>query len=76
MTVPRAPRFSLLCSGFVVCGMVTVLPGPLLPVLAARWGLRDVQSGAFFAALFMASTWDRFFHRTVCGGTCRWVIPR
>ncbi len=36
--------------------MVTVLPGPLLPVMAARWGLRDVQSGAFFAALFMAST--------------------
>jgi fucose permease len=61
MTVPRAPRFSLLCSGFVVCGMVTVLPGPLLPVLAARWGLRDVQSGAFFAALFMASTVGSIF---------------
>lgn len=36
--------------------MVTVLPGPLLPVMAARWGLRDVQSGAFFAAVFIAST--------------------
>lgn len=36
--------------------MVTVLPGPLLPVMAARWGLRDVQSGAFFAAVFLAST--------------------
>ena len=56
MTSTRAPRFSVLCFGFVVCGMVTVLPGPLLPVMAARWGLRDVQSGAFFAALFMAST--------------------
>lgn len=56
MTNARAPRFSVLCFGFVVCGMVTVLPGPLLPVMAARWGLRDVQSGAFFAALFMAST--------------------
>jgi len=52
----REPRFSLLCFGFVVCGMVTVLPGPLLPLMAARWGLRDVQSGAFFAALFLAST--------------------
>ncbi|HVT98408.1 MAG TPA: MFS transporter [Acidobacteriaceae bacterium] len=50
------PRFTVLCFGFVLCGMVTVLPGPLLPVMAARWGLRDVQSGAFFAALFLAST--------------------
>lgn len=56
MPVTRAPRFSLLCFGFVVCGIVTVLPGPLLPVMAARWGLRDVQSGAFFAAEFAAST--------------------
>jgi fucose permease len=56
MNTARAPRFPLLCFGFVVCGMVTVLPGPLLPVMAARWGLRDVQSGAFFAAEFAAST--------------------
>ncbi|HEX4310974.1 MAG TPA: hypothetical protein VHZ25_13160 [Acidobacteriaceae bacterium] len=55
------PRFSLLCFGFVVCGMVTVLPGPLLPVMAARWGLRDVQSGAFFAAVFAASTIGSIF---------------
>jgi FHS family glucose/mannose:H+ symporter-like MFS transporter len=41
--------------------MVTVLPGPLLPVMAARWGLRDVQSGAFFAALFLASTVGSIF---------------
>ncbi|MGC2300588.1 MAG: MFS transporter [Acidobacteriaceae bacterium] len=51
----RVPRFSLLSFGFVVCGLVTVLPGPLLPLMAARWGLRDVQSGAFFAAEFAAS---------------------
>ncbi|HEY1499935.1 MAG TPA: MFS transporter [Acidobacteriaceae bacterium] len=55
------PRFSVLCFGFVVCGMVTVLPGPLLPVMAARWGLRDVQSGAFFAAVFAASTIGSIF---------------
>ncbi len=52
----HAPRFWLLCAGFVVCGIVTVLPGPLLPVLASRWGLPDVQSGGFFAAQFLAST--------------------
>ena len=39
----------------MVCGVVTVLPGPLLPLMAARWGLLDVQSGAFFAAEFAAS---------------------
>lgn len=52
----RQPRFALLCFGFVVCGVVTVLPGPLLPLLAARWHLRDVQSGTFFAVQFAAST--------------------
>ncbi len=41
--------------------MVTVLPGPLLPGMAARWGLRDVQSGAFFAAEFLASTLASIF---------------
>lgn len=41
--------------------MVTVLPGPLLPVMAARWGLHDVQSGAFFAAEFLASTVGSIF---------------
>lgn len=52
----RQPSFSVLCFGFVVCGIVTVLPGPLLPVLAARWQLHDVQSGAFFAVQFAAAT--------------------
>jgi fucose permease len=41
--------------------MVTVLPGPLLPVMAAKWGLRDVQAGAFFAAEFAASTVGSIF---------------
>lgn len=50
------PPLWLLCCGFVLCGMVTVLPGPLLPVMAARWGLHDLQSGGFFAAEFLAST--------------------
>jgi MFS transporter, FHS family, glucose/mannose:H+ symporter len=33
----------------------------MLPVMAARWGLRDVQSGAFFAAEFLASTAGSIF---------------
>lgn len=56
-----SPRFSLFCFGFAVCGIVTVLPGPLLPIMAARWGLRDVQSGDFFAAEFVASTVGAIF---------------
>lgn len=54
--MPRQPGFALLCFGFIVCGVVTVLPGPLLPLLAARWHLPDVQSGVFFAVQFAAST--------------------
>lgn len=53
---PQRPRLSLLSFGFVLCGMATVLPGPLLPMLAARWHLADVQSGAFFTAVFGASS--------------------
>jgi MFS transporter, FHS family, glucose/mannose:H+ symporter len=68
----RDPRFSLLCAGFVVCGIVTVLPGPLLPVLAARWGLRDVQSGGFFLAEFAAST----VAAIMAPRRMRWSLPR
>jgi MFS transporter, FHS family, glucose/mannose:H+ symporter len=68
----RDPRFALLCIGFVICGIVTVLPGPLLPVLAARWGLRDVQSGAFFAAEFAAST----VAAIMAPRRMRWSLPR
>jgi FHS family glucose/mannose:H+ symporter-like MFS transporter len=71
-TRTRDPRFALLCIGFVVCGIVTVLPGPLLPVLAARWGLRDVQSGAFFAAEFAAST----IAAVMAPRRMRWSLPR
>jgi FHS family glucose/mannose:H+ symporter-like MFS transporter len=68
----KEPPFGLLCFGFVVCGIVTVLPGPLLPLLAARWGLRDVQSGAFFAAEFAAST----IAAILSPRRMRWSLPR
>lgn len=71
-TRTRDPRFALLCVGFVVCGIVTVLPGPMLPVLAAKWGLRDVQSGAFFAAEFAAST----VAALMAPRRMRWSLPR
>jgi fucose permease len=41
---------------FVPTGIVTVLLGPILPTLAARWSLTDTQSGGLFFAQFVAST--------------------
>jgi FHS family glucose/mannose:H+ symporter-like MFS transporter len=45
----------LLFVGFVVNGVVTVILGPTLPVLIARWGLNDSQAGAFFPTQFIGS---------------------
>src|ERR1700679_197942 len=68
----KEPPLWLLCFGFVVCGIVTVLPGPLLPLLAAHWGLPDVQSGAFFTAEFAAST----IAAILAPRRMRWSLPR
>ena len=43
-------------AAFVPTGIVTVLLGPILPTLAARWSLNDTQSGDLFFAQFVAST--------------------
>ena len=42
-------------SGFVVAGAVTILLGPILPMLAARFSLKDAQTGYFFLAQFLAA---------------------
>lgn len=68
----KQPPFALLCFGFIVSGVVTVLPGPLLPLLAARWGLRDVQSGVYFTAIFSAST----LAAILAPRRMRWSLPR
>ena len=36
--------------GFVLSGVVTTLLGPLLPALAVRWSLNDIQAGYLFTA--------------------------
>lgn len=41
---------------FVPTGIVTVLLGPMLPTLAARWSLNDSQSGGLIFTQFVAST--------------------
>jgi len=50
-----SPAVVLLHAGFVFTGIATVLLGPLLPFLAARWRLSDAQSGLFFTAQFAGS---------------------
>lgn len=46
---------ALLFGGFIVNGIVTVILGPVLPVLIARWGLNDSQVAWFFPAQFVGS---------------------
>lgn len=41
---------------FALIGVTTVLLGPLLPTLAAHWGMQDLQSGYLFAAQYVGST--------------------
>jgi len=43
-------------ASFVPIGIVTVLLGPLLPTLSARWSMNYSQAGALFPAQFLAST--------------------
>ncbi len=43
-------------AAFVPTGIVTVLLGPVLPTLSARWSLSDAQAGQFFTAQFLASS--------------------
>lgn len=56
-----APRFESLPAAqyyfaLIISGIVTVLLGPILPVLTAQWHLTDVQGGWLFAAQFSSST--------------------
>ncbi len=41
---------------FVPIGIVTILLGPMLPTLSARWSLNYSQAGALFTAQYLAST--------------------
>jgi MFS transporter, FHS family, glucose/mannose:H+ symporter len=41
---------------FIPIGVATVVLGPLLPTLSARWSLNYAQAGAFFPVQYVAST--------------------
>ncbi len=55
-------------AAFVPTGMVTVLLGPLLPTLSARWSLNDSQAGFLVTAQFMGA----LLSTVSCGA----VLPR
>jgi len=58
--MPRtAPALSLNTAAhaaFVPIGIVTVLLGPLLPILSTRWSLNYSQAGSLFTAQFIGAT--------------------
>jgi len=43
---------ALVYSGFVVAGVVTIILGPILPILIARWSMSDERAGLFFTVQF------------------------
>jgi FHS family glucose/mannose:H+ symporter-like MFS transporter len=43
---------AILHSGFIVAGVVTVILGPILPILIARWSMTDERAGLFFTLQF------------------------
>jgi MFS transporter, FHS family, glucose/mannose:H+ symporter len=43
-------------TSFLPIGVVTVLLGPMLPMLSARWSLNYSQAGALFTVQYLAST--------------------
>lgn len=43
-------------TSFVPVGIATVLLGPMLPILSARWSLNYSQAGALFTIQYVAST--------------------
>jgi MFS transporter, FHS family, glucose/mannose:H+ symporter len=54
-TSAKALTFAAYAS-FVPIGIATVLLGPMLPTLSARWSLNYSQAGALFTAQYIAST--------------------
>lgn len=49
------PSAALLCAGFLLAGMGTVLLGPILPTLSHQWHLPDSQAGLLLFAKFIGA---------------------
>jgi MFS transporter, FHS family, glucose/mannose:H+ symporter len=52
---------------FVPIGVITVLLGPILPALSAKWSLNYAQAGSLFTVQFAASTLGSLFSGLVGG---------
>ena len=52
----QAPTLPLMHAVFVLAGLGTMLLGPILPLLAAQWHLRDSQLGLLLMAQFIGAT--------------------
>jgi FHS family glucose/mannose:H+ symporter-like MFS transporter len=48
----RAAASALIHFGFAVMGVVTIILGPILPILIARWSLSDERAGLYFTLEF------------------------
>jgi len=59
-TVPAKTNFKMPTiaahAAFVPIGVVTVILGPMLPALSARWSLDYAQAGSLFTVQFVAAT--------------------
>src|SRR5258707_955252 len=51
----------LLYISFALTGVLTALPGPLLPIMLKGWMLTDAQGGSIIAAQFFASMTGALF---------------
>ena len=51
-------------SGFIVAGVVTVILGPILPILIARWSMTDERAGLFFTLQFCGNRLGDHISRT------------
>jgi len=51
-----APSLGLMHAVFVLAGLGTMLLGPILPLLAAQWHLKDSQAGLLLLAQFCGAT--------------------
>ncbi len=49
---PNRMANALVHSGFIVAGAVTIILGPILPILIARWSMSDESAGLFFTLQF------------------------
>ena len=54
--VEAAPSLPLMHAVFVLAGLGTMLLGPILPLLAAKWHLQDSQLGLLLLAQFCGAT--------------------